>query len=464
MKFYCRYHPITAARWHCPKCRIAFCRACVPLADERTREGVCPHCRESLQFLRERRVDTPFWQNNSRFYRFPFQPEPALLLMLNALIGSVAAVNSITLGLAACLTLLLSLRYGLAISNHFAQGKLQAPSLQTIVSGKGYRATLALLLAVLVLVAPPSLAIWLDNPVNALILTLLSLLSAPALIISVLRQQDLLAALHPTILLAPIVRLGWAYLITCAHVGLCLLIGNIVRDLFFLHTTPAFGFAASAVMVSYACMVLAALFGYTLCQYQAGASETTESGQDDAASMPRNQAQALQTQALIDMALKDGRLDTLISLLKAEMKQKCVSDLRRDQLYFLLSQREDFDALLEDAEIYLQRLLMRGRAQDAFRLIRQLRAHDSSFRLYNAELSLQLAEQARKTGDFRLVLWLAQDAHLRLKPEPALARLYLLTATVLANEFNAAPKAAVFVDYVHTHLSTHLPSSPSKSG
>ncbi len=457
MKHYCRYHPITAARWHCPQCHIAFCRDCVPLADEKHRSGACPHCKESLQYLRERRVEEPFWARNTRFYMFPLQREPILLMVMVGLLAGLARLNPIATWLLLGLGVLLVLRYGFAVTQQCAQGKLKAPTLQVITENSGYQGTLAVFVALAVMLGPAVAAMHFDQPWLATLGTLLALLCAPALIISTLRQQHFVAALQPKSLLAAVVRLESAYLVLVFHVFFCLILFRIASDLFVQHAPAILSLPALAIFASYTLLILAALFGYVLCQYDAGAEETS-----DAAPVKRHASASQQTlwsQAQIDMALKEGKLGQVINLLKSELKQKRASELRRDQLYLLLQQRGDWDALLEDAEAFLNRLMVRGKYRDALQLLQQLREHHPHFRIHSLPLTLELAQQAAAAEEFRLALWLAQDAHTRFGPEPELAKLYLLAAQILAQQFKQHDKAKMFLNYVHTRLAQHLPSA-----
>lgn len=451
MKFYCRYHPITVARWHCKKCRLGFCTDCIPAADHALKMAKCPHCQDALGYLKERKTEQPFWQEHQRFYRFPLQREPMLLILLTGLFSLAALLNDIAAFGVLALNLLLLHRYAHASVIDFARGRFQAPGLQVLLNRESFTGTFALLLANVVLVGPGVLCAVRGLRAAAAVVSILALLIAPALLISVLRQQDFRAALNPASLLAPIVRMDKEYWLLSAYLALCLLLGLIVTDVFLQHAPPVLWYPAFTVIPAYLMLALAALFGYVLCQYDA--FDVAAEGDTVKSRKPKAELNTLITNTHIDMALKDGELDKVITLLRTSMKQKKASDLRRDQLYFLLRQRKDYAALAENAEAYLWRLLIRSQYKEALHLLKALQTLDPAFCLHDLELSFQLAEHCSAQEEYRLLLWLARDGHKRFKAEPALARLYTLAADTLENHFGEGKKAALFRDFVQAHLS-----------
>lgn len=450
MKFYCRYHPIVVANWHCAQCRRNYCRDCVPAADTSLQTGTCPQCRNPLSVLRERKTEVPFWQNMAQFCLFPFRHEPALLMLILAALSLVALAGEVAALVVLALGLFLLHRYVHACAVGFARGRFEAPSVQVLLDAGEYTSTTALLLANGVLIGPVALNVWYQQPLGVAAFGLLALLVAPALLISVLRQQDLRLALKPETLLAPIVRMEQKYWWLSACLALAVLIGLITTDLFVQHAPAFIVYPACTAIVSALVLALAALFGYVLCQYDA----FDQASNQDAAKprKAKGELPTLITDTQIDMALKDGELDKVIDLLKGALKKKGSADLRRDQLFTLLNQRGDYAALAEDAEVYLWRLLTRGQFRQAFTLLKELQQAQATFCLHDLELSTQLAELCFKHGEYKLLLWLARDGHKRFKPEPALARLYTLAADTLSQHFGAEKKAAVFREYVQTHL------------
>jgi hypothetical protein len=450
MKFYCRYHPIVVACWRCPQCRRNYCRDCVPAADFVLQEGTCPQCRAPLSILRERRTELPFWQNLAQFCLFPLRQESLLLMLMLAALSLVALAGEVAALVVLALGLILLHRYAHATAVAFARGRFEAPSVQTLLDAGEYTSTSALLLANAVLIGPVVASLWFEQRLSAAAFGLLALLVAPALLVSVLRQQDFRLALKPETLLAPIVRMGRQYGWLSACLALAVLIGLIATDLFVQHAPPFLIFPACTAIVTALVLALASLFGYVLCQYDAFDQSTDQ----DAAKSRKTKGElpVLITDTLIDMALKDGELDKVIELLKGALKQKGSADLRRDQLYTLLYQRGDFPALLDDAETYLWRLVLRGQSRQAFDLLKIFQQTQVTFCLHDLELSVQLAELCYKQEEYKLLLWLARDGHKRFKPEPALARLYTLAADTLSQHFGADKKAAVFREYVQTHL------------
>lgn len=450
MKFYCRYHPIVVANWHCPQCRRNYCRDCVPAADATLQTGTCPQCRSPLSVLKERKTELPFWQNMAQFCLFPFRQEPALLMLILAALSLIALAGEVAGLVVLGLGLFLLHRYAHACAIGFARGRFEAPSVQVLLDAGEYTSTTAFLLANVVLIGSVVLSLWFDQTLSAVGLGLLALLVAPALLISVLRQQDLRLALKPETLLAPLVRMDRQYWWLSAFLALEVLIGLIATDLFVQHAPAFIVYPAGTIIVTALFLALAALLGYVLCQYDAfdlsSHQETTKPRK------AKGELPVLITDTLIDMALKDGELDKVIELLKGALKQKGSADLRRDQLFTLLHQRGDYAALLEDAEIYLWRQLTRGQYRQAFTLLKEFQQTQATFCLHDLELSAELAELCFKHEEYKLLLWLARDAHKRFKPEPALARLYTLAADTLSQHFGADKKAEVFREYVRTHL------------
>jgi hypothetical protein len=203
------------------------------------------------------------------------------------------------------------------------------------------------------------------------------------------------------------------------------------------------------------------MFAYALSQQPALCSNSNKPAQNETfATTITDHIKRLD--ADIDIALKRGDYNTAVTLLEGDLKRHAFSDLRRDQLFKLLSALKDFEKLEHFAQIFLWLMVSRGQITPAADFLRQLTEKNPDFKLFDVELSKTLADRFHKKGEYRLVIWIAKDAHTRFDPSPELAELYLRAAKTLLEKYAQKNKARSYLRYIITHLADQPAAEAAK--
>jgi len=424
----------------------------MPDANEKSKTGICPHCHQPLLFLEKQQADMPFWQNLSRFFRFPFQLEPLLLIALSSVLG-FALLSHYALALSAALlnTLMLVL-YGQKIIKSEISVLQQAPSLSSILSNQHIKQSVsACLLFGAAILSPLLAASYLNLPL-ALFLSAIMLWFLPAILMVKLRQERFDNSLQVDTILAPMITMKWAYAALVGILATLLLTSLVFINFSLQHFPLLVSSLLSTATFSYFSLVMFSLLGYVLLEYK------SFSNIDDATTKhkvvrPKHEIDNIKRlDADIDIAIKSGNYTRLTNLLEKEVKRTRFSELRREQLYKVLSALKDYKRLEQHAHAFLWLMYGRGQIEAAAQFIHQCRAHNPEFVLFDLELSKLLAEAFHKIEEYNLIVWLAYDAHTRFDPEPNLAELYLRVAKTLLTKQHDKYRPQAYLSYIVKHF------------
>ncbi len=441
MKRYCNYHPIASAKWHCDACHHDYCQQCI--VDSR---NPCPHCHHTLKAVSRYSDLPPFWTQASLFAGSLFDSRTLLVLTL------VLALSFGQLGPG----YLAFTCMGLALFICSAHGRFRAIARfreQADPKSLGLSPSDIIRVGLLStsIVAVPVLlcaGIYLfAGALFAVILALLLTLIGPALLIVHLQHDELSDALSINALLQTIAQLSSAYGLLVLY-----LLTTVFAVLFLADFGAQYLPSLLHVVLVFVAPAIAMLLMFEICGYVIAQYGLEEAEEDNSAQHGPDPYQGsmttVQLNASLDMALKDGEYRRAIELLEKELKRHSFSDLRREQLLKLMLAMDDQEGLERNAQLFLWLMLGRGRIPEAVQFLRQRRQYNQQFRLFDAQLSLDLAKQCSRLGEHKLVLWLAQDAHKRFDVDANVAELYLLTAKTLLLQFKQAKKARIYLNFV----------------
>ena len=224
----------------------------------------------------------------------------------------------------------------------------------------------------------------------------------------------------------------------------------------------------SSITFSYFSLVLFSVLAYILNEYKSFSSAELKSSEKE--SVKTRKVTALheddkikRRDADIDIALKQGNYNQLVTYLEKELKRQSFSDLRRDQLYKLLLALNDNQRLEKYAHSFLTLMLGRGKIEDAVQFIQDRRQYNAEFVLYDLALSKRLADAMHEHKEYQLVIWLALKAHTRFKPEQDLAELYLRAAKTLLTKLHNKSKASEYLAYIVAHYPNQAVSASAKT-
>jgi len=439
----------------------------MPEANEKKKLGICPSCHHELHYLDQRQAPPPFWHILPKFFRFPCNKEPLLILALSGLL-SLTFLGHYAIALAASILIIeLVTRYGYQIIKKEKFTLKSPPGLSMILSFRNFEKSLLVSIFLGLTILAPILAAQYINLLFAIVLGALAFWFLPAAILVKFREEKFDNTLRIDTLLAPIIRMRWAYLGLVCGVVITFITSLIFIDFSHQHFPQMVTPFISAITFSYFSLVMFSVLAYILNEYKSFSNITTPSFPQKSSSTNGVKAlhevdQAKRVDADIDIALKQGNYIQLVTQLEKDLNRQSFSDLRRDQLYKLLLALNDHNRLEKYAHSFLTVMLGRGKIDEAAQFIQTRLNHNAAFALYDLALSKQLADAFHEHKEYQLVIWLAFKAHTRFKPDPELAELYLRAAKTLLSKLHNKNKAREYLSFIIEHYPSQPASTSAK--
>ncbi|SCY29638.1 tetratricopeptide repeat protein [Thiohalorhabdus denitrificans] len=455
----CKYHPRTAARWHCPRCEVSLCPGCVRRPPAPLQEAPdCPLCERPARSLGLGNVIVPFWRRLPRIFAYPLHSTPLTYLLGLALLALATAFPLV--GLAVPLLVGLAvLQYSFRVLAHTADGHMEPPAVSV---SRNEEDTMPRVLALGAVYAATFLLSVLAGGylgfVGYLAASLFFSLMLPASILFVGLEQGLLRillrALNPVSLVALAVRIGPAYLLLFLFMQL---LSGAGTQLAVLLAALAPSWAAPAAIAfgwSYMHLVTFHLLGYVIYQYHEELGyevdvRADESGGEARPALPGGTDELL---GQVDVLLKEGELGRAEELLRKRIDQQ-PTDLEAWQRYYRVLQAGGDDGrLVEESKDYISALLLERRAGPAMRVVAEALEREPGFRPAKPEQILPLARAAREGGQPHLALRLMNGFGKAHPGHPDLPALTMLAARILSEDLNQNAKARPLLESVLRHF------------
>jgi len=454
VKHDCHYHPGEPAKWHCGECQIYYCTRCMPDANGRARQGLCPHCSKAMRYLGAATEVVPFWQRIGAFFRYPFHTDPLIVIAICTLVP-ILAPNNLVGGLVWLVLALALFKYTYAVINHTAEGHLKPPPLAMAFTGSGFSIVILQLLVFVVMGALVFASGMLGGPILMLLALAFVVLALPASIMVLAMERSVGPAVNPLNLAVLMSRIGSPYFLLYGYLILLIAASGAAQDFAVTHfplwaAQPLAGFLNSTFM-----LMLFHMLGYLLFQYQEelGFASDIQDDEPEADNSLRNRSTRFD--ADLDMNLKDGNYDRAQTLLKEALKRDPNNPVRLGQLYKLLTARHDTAELYRYHPRLMAWLAAQHDGDGLNRLLKQLLVADPAFRLDDPALAVQCAETLYRAGHCKAALRLLQDFHKRFPDSDQLAPAYLLAARALANGLQQWDKAKAFLMFIKKRCTSH---------
>ncbi len=454
MKHDCHYHPGDPAKWHCGECQVHYCTRCMPDADTRQRNALCPGCNKAMRYLGAATEVVPFWNRIGSFFRYPFHSDPLIVIAICTLVPVIAPANLI--GILIWLLLALALfKYTYAVINHTAEGHLKPPSVSVAFTGSGFNIVILQLLVFILMGGLVGAAAMVGGPLLMMLALAFVVLALPASIMVLAMERSVGAAVNPMNLAVLISRIGSPYFLLYGYLILLTLASGVAQDFALNHfpfwlSQPLSGFLNSTFT-----LILFNMLGYLLFQYQEELGFASDIQGDTADVDMHQRDRSTRFDADIDMNLKDGNYDRVQGMLKEALKRNRDDALRIGQLYQLLIARNDATELYQYHPRILDWLADRNDGEGIASVLGLLEQAEPGFKLDAPELAVRCARCLYLRGQFKQVLRLLQDFHKRFPDSEELAPAYLLVAQALANGLNQWEKATAFLTFIQKRCASH---------
>lgn len=442
-KIHCHYHSAQPATWTCRPCARSYGDCCVPLnADAPDDAPKCALCAGALEFLGAANSAQPFWERIPSFFAYGLQSGPLAFAALLALAG-LFLPRSLLLWL---LVFSVATKYFHSVIEGSSQAERQAPSLLSAFTGEGFTLFIKQLAVFLVAFGVLWLAADMGGSSLFWLVNLGLLLVMPASIIRLALDKQLGAALSPEQVGQVISAMGWRYLILCAFLFMLwqspswvtmMLAGGLPRVVLL---------PVAAFLFGYFGVVMCAMMGYAVFQYQAalGYVIADEEGQ---AAYPA--AEFLRRKALADaqVRIKEGQLEQALEILTLAL-QRAPDDLalneRFHQLLYGLGARE---RCLRHLAHYLP-LASRMSEPQAVTALLNARQLQADYLPDDALVCERLAAALLQRHKPREALSLLRNLHRRFPDYPHIARAYLLAARGFAEYLGELGPARQLLQFI----------------
>ncbi|UZE96590.1 hypothetical protein [Alkalimarinus alittae] len=430
----------------------------MPDANEAKQQGLCPKCCKNLRYQGAANDVEPFWNRIGAFFKYPIAVDPMMLIAVCTFVPIFLGQNLFGL-LGAFLLFCILTKYVYSIVEHTSEGRMTPPTFASAFTGDGMGIIFQQIGVFILMGLIIAGAGHLGGPVLAIIVSGFLLLSFPARVIILALEKNIADAINPLRQLALMGAIGWPYMVLYAHLVLLFFALSAVQDFVMQHLPIMIANPISGFLFSYFMLIIFHLLGYILFQYQdkLGYAADVQDDQPGPPSMVHNRN--LRIDADIDINLKDGRYDAVLSILEDQLKKNPNHIIRREQLFKLLWASQNLQKLSRYAQPILRLFVSNNTPERSAQLLKALLKHDPEFKLQDPELIFQLSQQLYHQCEYRLILVLVKDMHKRFDQFDKLPDTYLVVARTLANGLQQWDKATKYLVFIQQKFTDH----PSQS-
>jgi tetratricopeptide (TPR) repeat protein len=169
---------------------------------------LCPVCNIPAEQLGIGNLIEPFWQRLAKFFCYPLQLHPLILMTVITLFAVFFPSFIVRF-----LCFMVSLKYGYSILTATARGNLKAPGAIAALFTSDVSQVFKLYLLCIVLATLQEIVLRYTGVLGGNICSLAIFLLLPAMVMILVAANSVIAALNPMIVLPITVRIGWHYLL-----------------------------------------------------------------------------------------------------------------------------------------------------------------------------------------------------------------------------------------------------------
>lgn len=366
----------------------------------------------------------PFWERLPKFFAYPFQLRPLLLILILSSVGVVLSwLPFIPLVLWAVL-----IKYCYAVLRDTVSGNLRAPNLSysTLWEDLG-QAFKQIVLFLVVGIAVGFIFKDLGRDLGLLCLYL-ALLLMPAMIIVLAASDSLINALNPVAVVTIVYRIGWGYLFMYVLLALLSAAPALLVENFASLMPPLLRRFLFIFAYQYYTIISYHLMGYVILQYheEIGYRVDAEDFIDQSPVLWRGSVSSAEkkedaTEAIlnqVNILLKDGRAEDAVFVMRDRMQDRAARRVLSERYYNLLKITHRESEMLTHAVVYLDLLVAENDMAAACEVYRESLSLNPQF-LPNPETLFKLAGWCMEAGDIKNG-WNAWVRFIKANPQHAL--------------------------------------------
>lgn len=446
---YCKYHPLSTARWHCPGCCIRVCDDCAPAGTDMETLPNCILCNQPLQPVRTGMTVQSYWERYTDFLRQPFAPAGLAMLLL-VTVAPVLAPEPVLPVLGVAGTFLMALA-GWGILQQATKGELDFPApaaLASSLSSVAFQGALLLALLVGAMVFAGA-----RFPLVTLLGALAMAFAIPGALMAIASEKSVGAAFRADAWRNVLGGLRFLYFpVGVTALGLLLLTQALISLLADV-SGPGVVRGLRNGLQGYALWVVFSLSGYCLLQFQ---DALGFQGEGARSRTRRNAVRRLDSHtARLEVFLKEGLYDKALALLKSQAEKQRNDPAIQERYFQLLVYLKDKEGVAMQGESYMAALLAAGRADDALSVFAKILLVMPEFRPEEAAVTFDLAKACVERREFGRAAALLDGLHQTAPHFPQLPEAYMLRAKLLHEKLAQSPQALEVMEYLVARFQKH---------
>lgn len=439
---FCKYHPVTSARWHCQSCQLDLCQDCVGWHEA---APVCAICNEPMQRMKVHNMTEPFWQCISSFFMFPASFPTVMYLAAFAAISSFISLETVGL-IVGFFVYYFFVNFSYTVLEFSSRGELQ--QLHTSTRGFLFRPEniLKQLLVFLLLVGVNFLMYDLWGKSAFQFCTVLVICIFPAVVVQLLKHNNPLKMISPREIANTFTVMGKTYWLLCLSGIMLFFSASLALEIIPVSPSGQMNLAINHFVVFYFLLVMFSMLGYGLYQFyeqlELGLDVIHGSGEIDDV----NVSEAAIKQA--DVLIKEGYLDKAGQVLLNVIETN-PGDLNSWQRYFRILKLEgQHEELSRFAQEYINYLLHQDKEMEAMDIYLEVQRIIADFRPKTGVQAFALANRLRAHGHAGLALNLLNKMHKYYRGYEGIAKAYMLAAQILCEQFGEDTKARKILNFI----------------
>lgn len=407
---YCKYHPAEAATYHCTACSIYTCDSCIDDGKNQKYDGGrCFNCGNELECQGARNTAEPFWRRLPESFRYPLESDAIILMFAISIVSAI--VGSLPLGFILVIIVESAfIKYCFTCLNDTSDGKLTVPKIETAYNG----AFSIALMMIGIVISAFSIVFIIEKFTNsgfANFITVLMVISSPAIVIVYAITDDLKTSINPISILRLMMNVGLSYGLLLGFILLMVGSVNLINQ-FIGENISFLSGVIQLIVINYYLVVLFHMMGYMIFQYQA---ELGFSARIDSGHLTEKRSDIDVLKSRIDVTIKEGDYEDAALLFEKAIKHFSKEKYFFEQYFqFLIAvdlKRKQSEWMNDFIPQYFEYLIKNNLQEKISTSYKFMINKDKLYQFESAELKLKIAKICFKKGEARLVVRLLNGLH-----------------------------------------------------
>jgi tetratricopeptide (TPR) repeat protein len=409
----------------------------------------CPVCQRDLESLGSGNVVKPFWTQIGRFFLYPANTGPIVVMLVLILIGFVLKqINGFLFGLGFIVLYFMFIKYCMVVLEDTAHGYIKPRPVSSETLTEEMELPFKLFLLQIAMNGIIYTAYDVLGPVGAVLAYLFFTVAYFAMIMVLAMEHSFFKALNPLLIVSVMTRIGFPYFILViflyilsgAGVTVFAVLSPLLPKLFLE------GILVFAAM--YFMLVMYTMMGYVLYQYHDELGYEVEVEAHEQEPVTATATPVSPELRAAEILIQEGKNEEAARRLEQIARDNPADYEARERLLKLLRLNNDHKRHLKQGQELVSYLLHHDQVSRAAKVVRESYEFDRNFKPAKAQERLTLARFMKDNGQGKLAVALANNLHRDFPNFDGIPEAYLLVAQVLSDKFNQDDKAEQILNFI----------------